>query len=782
VNAAAPNQPAPLATWLLTATPTEGDPFQIQVSSERFTAGRLDNNQAQILSESVSRTHAEFIRLSDNSLLLRDLGSLNGVLVNGSQITEVELRLPCTFHLGSVACRLEALPIQSPASALPPQSQHPATIAAVHADARASDLHESRASDSTATPQDPTTNPRKQNRPWLQVAAVLILLLVGTGGIAIAKFAAHRPPTQPFATEPTSAEAATTQSPPIAAILAVSDRLNVTELALSTNSTQPEPEPARETQTTLPSTVPQDISATEERQDPATESIESPKLEDTTPAPPEKDSESAAPTFRPPPPSPPASASAVSAEPIAEKSAAPDQPQSPTPEPKKDSTPEPSATPATQTPSPEQPQSATPDPADTAPPKETPDSVEKPMLAFRSKDQSKDTTPHPVANGQEKARTAKPTKDLTVLILGDSLSLCGFGKRLDSRFRDTPEVKATYTYMACGTVPLSWLKVPGYANIRTCCGFWSIEQSAGKPISLQDTYGMRRGYRPGPHTVPKLEDLLTKLQPDILVMQTGTNLFGLFSDCKTVNPDRHDTMLRNYINPFTQKLLESHSSLRKVYWVAPPTSGRMGEAVQDFLLERARKYAGPAATVINSRTLISYPYTSMQPDKEHFMGADMDRWADKVFDQILHDVHSGDLPTTLTAEHTSESPQPLTQGIEKRKRTVALQARLTFKSTPLRTNQFLPYQESVVAYVYDVLKVIDGEYQDKQVLVMHPSHIRLQPQSLSKYRVGQTYELVLRDLDETPWGAIKASDQSGRAELLPFIQTVDDSKFPARGE
>ena len=190
MNAAAPNQPAPLATWLLTATPTEGDPFQIQVSSERFTAGRLDNNQAQILSESVSRTHAEFIRLSDSSLLLRDLGSLNGVLVNGSQITEVELRLPCTFHLGSVACRLEALPIQSPASALPPQSQHPATTAAVHAGAL-----DSRASDSTVAPQAPTTNPRKQNRPWLQVAAVLILLLVGTGSLAVAKFAAHRPPT-----------------------------------------------------------------------------------------------------------------------------------------------------------------------------------------------------------------------------------------------------------------------------------------------------------------------------------------------------------------------------------------------------------------------------------------------------------------------------------------------------------------------------------------------------------------------------------------------------------
>src|SRR6266404_1437439 len=46
-----------------------------------------------------------------------------------------------------------------------------------------------------------------------------------------------------------------------------------------------------------------------------------------------------------------------------------------------------------------------------------------------------------------------------ILILGDSLSLCGFGKRLDEHFRKTPEVAtATFTYMACGTNPLSWLK------------------------------------------------------------------------------------------------------------------------------------------------------------------------------------------------------------------------------------------------------------------------------------------------------------------------------------
>ncbi|MGZ4967467.1 MAG: hypothetical protein ACXV97_09850, partial [Chthoniobacterales bacterium] len=51
--------------------------------------------------------------------------------------------------------------------------------------------------------------------------------------------------------------------------------------------------------------------------------------------------------------------------------------------------------------------------------------------------------------------TAPPTNGngMNVLILGDSLALCGFGQKLDERFRNDPQVRATCTYMACGTNP-----------------------------------------------------------------------------------------------------------------------------------------------------------------------------------------------------------------------------------------------------------------------------------------------------------------------------------------
>src|SRR5580765_1132267 len=52
---------------------------------------------------------------------------------------------------------------------------------------------------------------------------------------------------------------------------------------------------------------------------------------------------------------------------------------------------------------------------------------------------------------------ADPSRDLTVLILGDSLGLCGFSKRLDQKFRADPRAKSVFTYCTCGTNPLSWL-------------------------------------------------------------------------------------------------------------------------------------------------------------------------------------------------------------------------------------------------------------------------------------------------------------------------------------
>jgi hypothetical protein len=373
----------------------------------------------------------------------------------------------------------------------------------------------------------------------------------------------------------------------------------------------------------------------------------------------------------------------------------------------------------------------------------------------------------------------------TVLLLGDSLSLCGFGKRLDEHFRQTPEVaKATFTYVTCGTNPLSWLKERPYTSVKTHCGFWSIESVPGsQPKELEDVYGMRRGSTPKAHPVPKLEDLLVQIRPDVLIMQTGGNLFDLFQDRKTVRPDRDATALKKYLAPFISKAIAPSSSLRKIYWVASPTSGRVSKTIQDFVVEQVRTHLGALGTVIDSRSLISYPYHHMEPDHEHFVGADMDLWADKVFEIIKTDLSAQPLaslkplsqmvpaPTSSPAEAGPLPGKPASPALQ-------VSARLVFKSKPMQVEEFLPYQESMISFVYDVREVLDGEYSENQILVMHPAFIGLRKQSLRKYRIGRTYRLQLRELEGTPWSTVKRRDDSGRIDLEPYIQVGDEAKYP----
>jgi len=384
----------------------------------------------------------------------------------------------------------------------------------------------------------------------------------------------------------------------------------------------------------------------------------------------------------------------------------------------------------------------------------------------------------------ESQPVAHQTDGVNVLILGDSLALCGFGKRLDERFRQSPQVKATFTYLACGTNPLSWLKDRPYTHIQTHCGFVSIEsnQGSGRTKELQDVYGQSRGHTPASHPVPKLEDLLAALQPDILIMQTGTNLFDLFPDHKSVNPNRHASELRNFLVPFINKAVRTPSNLRKIYWVASPTSGRVSKEIQDFVLQQTRNDIGHVAEIIDSRTLVAYPYHHMEPDKEHFIGADMDTWADKVFEIVERDLSSQQIaslkPLAQTAIAQAPATEPNTPAEKPKEHTLQVRAKLIAKTQPVPVEEFLPYQEFLVGYLYEVRDVIAGEYPEKQVLVMHPAYIKLEEQRLGRWKIGRTYRLQLHELENTVWKTVKSKDDSGLINLQPYIRVQDEMRHP----
>jgi hypothetical protein len=169
----------------------------------------------------------------------------------------------------------------------------------------------------------------------------------------------------------------------------------------------------------------------------------------------------------------------------------------------------------------------------------------------------------------------------------------------------------------------------------------------------------------------------------------------------------------------------------------------------------------------------------MEPDKEHFIGEDMNKWADKVWGEIDRD---------LSAQSWSDV-RPLSESIAKLAPVAAssatpataslvLKAKLVSKTKPIPREELMPYQEFLVGFVYDVEEVIGGEYGEKQILVMHPAYIGLQPQSLDKFRIGRSYDLQLRPLDGSVWSTIKSKDDSGRIELEPYIRVQDEARYP----
>ena len=376
---------------------------------------------------------------------------------------------------------------------------------------------------------------------------------------------------------------------------------------------------------------------------------------------------------------------------------------------------------------------------------------------------------------------AEPADKLIVLQLGDSMGLCGFSQHLDQRLRDDPQDRAVYTYVACATTPTKWLRRKPFENFKTLCGFLTIKSRDGdaKPDILEDISGMTKGHKPAAHEVPKLEDLLPAHRPDILILQTGNNLFDIFRDQKTIEPARHTAELDSHIQPFVD-FLATAGTLRRVYWVSPPISGRVSEEIQEFVFGRIRQLVGDRAVVIDSRPFFTFPYKHMEADKEHFIGAQMDEWADRVYEIIKTDLAEHPLPPAGALAGPADTPPPATTPAPTPAKEISLSATLVARSKPMEVKSLLPYRESLVAYLYDVRSVKSGDYAEKQILILHPAHIDLQPQALGKYKEGEVYTFRLRDLSGTAWETVKTSDETNRIDLTPYLQVEDEARYPGK--
>lgn len=77
-----------------------------ELTTDRTTVGRVEDNTFQIAEASVSSHHCEIV-LKDGQVRIKDLNSTNGTFIDGNQITEGVLKPGQVLRLGKVELKLE---------------------------------------------------------------------------------------------------------------------------------------------------------------------------------------------------------------------------------------------------------------------------------------------------------------------------------------------------------------------------------------------------------------------------------------------------------------------------------------------------------------------------------------------------------------------------------------------------------------------------------------------------------------------------------------------------
>lgn len=84
-------------------TTPDGVSGEVELTAERMSLGRADDNMIVIDDASISSHHGE-VAIEGHAWVLTDLGSTNGTKLGGERVERIELAHGGSFTLGSVEC------------------------------------------------------------------------------------------------------------------------------------------------------------------------------------------------------------------------------------------------------------------------------------------------------------------------------------------------------------------------------------------------------------------------------------------------------------------------------------------------------------------------------------------------------------------------------------------------------------------------------------------------------------------------------------------------------
>jgi hypothetical protein len=344
-------------------------------------------------------------------------------------------------------------------------------------------------------------------------------------------------------------------------------------------------------------------------------------------------------------------------------------------------------------------------------------------------------------------------KSSRILYLGDSLSIGAFGQTFDHSLRSSGF--QVHTVVAGGASPYYWLK--SYQSLPCTIGFWEKSPSSER----------RLGYV---RAVPKLEDLISEHKPNVVVVQTGINLYATLRS-KRRSKQENVTEVTSLIEQMCYSIAKEGATS---YWVLPPHSHekRYSKELQmeltSIMQGVVKKYEGE---VFESQKVTRFEDPYPATDGIHYGPTEARGWAEKVskhFNEYMKVVPAVtertivrampiQTPKTKTATGGTLAASSSAIATSAQSSELELVLKLVQKSE-LKNLSDLDYSNALGVYEYEVLEDKRGNYPYDRIRIAHGivfgkkytsaatraigTEMALTVVPLSKYKTLSTWQMV----------------------------------------
>jgi hypothetical protein len=337
-----------------------------------------------------------------------------------------------------------------------------------------------------------------------------------------------------------------------------------------------------------------------------------------------------------------------------------------------------------------------------------------------------------------------------VLYLGDSMSMGAFGKTLDQELRNAG--LEVYTSVTGGATPYYWLS--DYSPVSSTIGHWRRTPDENRKFS---------SYK----RVPKVESLIESYNPDMVIVQTGTNMYATLRS-KRRSEEANEKEVSYVYKKMCERVTQDG---RRCFWITPPSAHekRYPKELQQKMRDIMVKITKPYGDIYDSYATTDYTDPFPQTDGIHY-GPDKARaWAKDVAKEFINYATEGKgvgrralavdpseaVPNQNLVNEDNLQPKEVIG-----KEPVTVSMRLIAKSIVDDISE-VTYRRAIGISEYEVLSVSKGSYPFKKLrLAEFVVEKRVIVKRVVNRRIGKVRDLTLVPLSNY--------------ESLERLETVDD--------